>query len=313
MKYFLLLCLSYLYLNANAHIFVYHRFGDSKHESTNTSLQELEKEFEYFKANNYKVVTVSKIVEKLKNKEQIPNNWVAFTIDDAYKSFYQNGLELFKKYNYPFTLFVYVEATQKKYPDFMTWDEIKEASKYGEIELHSYSHKQLVKLTNEEIIKDTNLALEIFEKNLGFKPKAYSYPYGEYDERVKNEIKNFGFEYIMNQNNGSVNEKSDLFDLNRIALVGKINLEEKIKYKTLEANWIEPQVYPKDGILKHIKVEVNKDIKNAKLFISTYGWQDIKVKNGIIDIKLDKKLNLNRNRIAISTDYYTFSNKLLIN
>ena len=312
MKYFLLLCLSYLYLNANAHIFVYHRFGDSKHESTNTSLQELEKEFEYFKANNYKVVTVSKIVEKLKNKEQIPNNWVAFTIDDAYKSFYQNSLELFKKYNYPFTLFVYVEATQKKYPDFMTWDEIKESSKYGEIELHSYSHKKLVKLTNEEIIKDTNLALEIFEKNLGFKPKAYSYPYGEYDERVKNEIKNFGFEYIMNQNNGSVNEKSDLFDLNRIALVGKINLEEKIKYKTLEANWIEPQVYPKDGILKHIKVEVNKDIKNAKLFISTYGWQDIKVKNGIIDIKLDKKLNLNRNRIAISTDYYTISNKLLI-
>lgn len=312
MKYFLLLCLSYLYLNANAHIFVYHRFGDSKHESTNTSLQELEKEFEYFKANNYKVVTVSKIVEKLKDKEEIPNNWVAFTIDDAYKSFYQNGLELFKKYNYPFTLFVYVEATQKKYPDFMTWDEIKEASKYGEIELHSYSHKQLVKLTNEEIIKDTNLALKIFEKNLGFKPKAYSYPYGEYDERVKNEIKNFDFEYIMNQNNGSVNEKSDLFDLNRIALVGKINLEEKIKYKTLEANWIEPQVYPKDGILKHIKVEVNKDIKNAKLFISTYGWQDIKVKNGIIDIKLDKKLNLNRNRIAISTDYYTISNKLLI-
>lgn len=312
MKYFLLLCLSYLYLNANAHIFVYHRFGDSKHKSTNTSLQELEKEFEYFKANNYKVVTVSKIVEKLKNKEEIPDNWVAFTIDDAYKSFYQNGLELFKKYNYPFTLFVYVEATQKKYPDFMTWDEIKEASKYGEIELHSYSHKQLVKLTNEEIIKDTNLALEIFEKNLGFKPKAYSYPYGEYDERVKNEIKNFDFEYIMNQNNGSVNKKSDLFDLNRIALVGKINLEEKIKYKTLEANWIEPQVYPKDGILKHIKVEVNKDIKNAKLFISTYGWQDIKVKNGIIDIKLDKKLNLNRNRIAISTDYYTISNKLLI-
>jgi peptidoglycan/xylan/chitin deacetylase (PgdA/CDA1 family) len=312
MKYFLLLCLSYLYLNANAHIFVYHRFGDSKHESTNTSLQELEKEFEYFKTNNYKVVTVSKIVEKLKNKEEIPDNWIAFTIDDAYKSFYQNGLELFKKYNYPFTLFVYVEATQNKYPDFMTWDEIKEASKYGEIELHSYSHKQLVKLTNEEITKDTNLALEIFEKNLGFKPKAYSYPYGEYDERVKKEIKNFGFEYVMNQNNGSVNEKSDLFDLNRIALVGKINLEEKIKYKTLEANWIEPQVYPKDGILKHVKVEVNKDIKDAKLFISTYGWQDIKVKNGIIDIKLDKKLNLNRNRIAISTDYYTISNKLLI-
>jgi hypothetical protein len=57
---------------------------------------------------------------------------------------------------------------------------------------------------------------------------------------------------------------------------------------------------------------VDSSIKNAKLFISTYGWQDIKVKNGIIDIQLDKQLNLNRNRVAISTDYYTISNKLLI-
>ena len=68
----------------------------------------------------------------------------------------------------------------------------------------------------------------------------------------------------------------------------------------------------KDGILKHVKVQVDPSIKNAKLFISTYGWQDIKVKNGIIDVKLNKKLNLNRNRVAISTDYYTISNKLLI-
>lgn len=312
MKYFLLLCLSYFYLFADATIFVYHRFGDERHKSTNTTLKELEKEFEYFKANNYEVVPISQIVEKLKRNETIPSKWVALSIDDAYKSFYKNGLDLFKKYNYPFTLFVYVEATNSKYPDFMTWEEIKEASKYGEIALHSYSHKHLTKLSNDEIFEDTKKSYELFEKNLGFKPLGYSYPFGEYDERVKNEIKKFGFEYITNQNNGSVNNNSDVFDLNRVALVGEVNLIEKLKYKTLDATWIEPQVYPKDGILKHVKVQVNPQITDAKLFISTYGWQDIKVKNGIIDIKLDKKLNLQRNRVAISTDYYTISNKLLI-
>lgn len=312
MKYFLLLCLSYLYLNANGHIFVYHRFGDSKHESTNTSIKELEKQFDYLKRNNYEVVALSKMIDKLSKKENIPDNWVAFTIDDAYKSFYHNGLEIFKKYNYPFTLFVYVEATDKKYGDFMNWEEIKEASKYGEIELHSYSHKQLVKLSDEEIYYDTKKSFDIFEKEMGFKPKGYSYPYGEYDDRVKNIIKKFDFKYIANQNNGSVNENSDIFDLNRVALVGKVDLKEKLKYKTLEVDWIEPQFYPKDGILTKVSAKVSPEIKNAKLFISTYGWQDIKVKNGIIDIKLDKKLNLNRNRVAISTDYYTISNKLLI-
>lgn len=312
MKYFLLLCLSYLYLNANGHIFVYHRFGDSKHESTNTSIKELEQQFDYLKRNNYEVVALSKMIDKLSKKENIPDNWVAFTIDDAYKSFYHNGLEIFKKYNYPFTLFVYVEATDKKYGDFMNWEEIKEASKYGEIELHSYSHKQLVKLSDEEIYYDTKKSFDIFEKEMGFKPKGYSYPYGEYDDRVKNIIKKFDFKYIANQNNGSVNENSDIFDLNRVALVGKVDLKEKLKYKTLEVDWIEPQFYPKDGILTKVSAKVSPEIKNAKLFISTYGWQDIKVKNGIIDIKLDKKLNLNRNRVAISTDYYTISNKLLI-
>jgi poly-beta-1,6-N-acetyl-D-glucosamine N-deacetylase len=312
MKYFLLLCLSYFYLQANGHIFVYHRFDDLKHQSTDTTLKELEREFEYFKTNNYKVVTVSQIAQKIKNKEEIPDNWIAFSIDDAYKSFYQNAITLFKKYNYTFTLFVYVEATNSKYSDFMTWEEIADASKYGEIALHSYSHKQLMKLSNEEILKDTKTSYEIFEKNLGFKPKGYSYPYGEYDQRIKERIKEFDFEYIVNQNNGSVNKNSDIFDLNRVALVGKINLQEKLKYKTLEAKWIEPQTYVKDGILRHVRVEVNPQISDAKLFISTYGWQDIKVKNGIIDIKLNKKLNLPRNRVAISTDYYTISNKLLI-
>lgn len=312
MKYFLLLFIFSFYLQANGNIFVYHRFGDERHQSTNTTLQELEKEFEYFKTNNYKVVTVSQIAQKIKNGEDIPENWVAFSIDDAYKSFYTNALNIFKKYNYPFTLFVYVESTQKKYPDFMTWEEIKETSKYGEIALHSYGHKHLTKLSNEEIFDDTKKAYDMFVEKLGFKPLGYTYPFGEYDERVKEVIKKFDFEYIANQNNGSVNSKSDIFDINRVALVGDVNLKEKLKYKTLEANWIEPKEYPKDGILKHVKVQVDPSIKNAKLFISTYGWQDIKVKNGIIDVKLNKKLNLNRNRVAISTDYYTISNKLLI-
>lgn len=312
MKYLLLLFFLPLYLLADAKVFVYHRFNDSEHQSTNTSLQELKTQFEYFKKHNYEVVALGKILNKLKNGEEIPSNWVALTIDDAYKSFYENGLNLFKEYAYPFTLFVYVEATNSKYNDFMTWDELREAKKYGDVELHSYSHKSLVKLSNQEIIEDTKKAIEIFEKNMGYKAKIYSYPFGEYDDRVQSEIKKFDFISILNQNNGSINSKSNIFDINRIALVGNVDIKEKIKYKTLEVEWIEPKEYPKDGILQTIKARVNPGIKEAKVFISTYNWQDVKVNNGIIEVKLNKKLNLNRSRVAISTDYYTISNKLLI-
>lgn len=312
MKYLLLLFFLPLYLLADAKVFVYHRFNDSEHQSTNTSLQELKTQFEYFKKHNYEVVALGKILNKLKNGEEIPSNWVALTIDDAYKSFYENGLNLFKEYAYPFTLFVYIEATNSKYNDFMTWDELREAKKYGDVELHSYSHKSLIKLSNQEIVEDTKKAIEIFEKNMGYKAKIYSYPFGEYDDRVQSEIKKFDFISILNQNNGSINSKSNIFDINRIALVGNVDIKEKIKYKTLEVEWIEPKDYPKDGILKTVKAKVDPSIEKAKVFVSTYGWQDVKVNNGIIEIQLNKKLNLARNRVAISTDYYTISNKLLI-
>lgn len=312
MKYLLLLCLSYFYLSANAHIFVFHRFGDDRHSSTNTSIEQLKTQFNYFKNNGYQVVPTSKIVHNLKNKIAIPDNWVAFHIDDSYKSFYENGLPIFKEYNYPFSLFIYVEATQKKYSDFMTWEQIKEASKYGEIGLHSYSHKHLTKISNVKLVKDTEKSYEIFHEKLGFKPESYVYPFGEYNEEVKNTIKSFGFEYIGNQNSGSVNLNSDVYDLDRIALVGKVNLKQKVKYKSFEVQWIEPKEYPKDGILKTIKAKVDPSIKEVKLYVSKYGWQNIKVKDGIISTNFNKKLQLNRNRVIIGKDYYTISTKLLI-
>lgn len=312
MKYFLLLCLSYFYLSANAHIFVFHRFGDDRHPSTNTTIEQLRTQFDYFKNNGYEVVPTKKIIDKLKKKENIPDNWVAFHIDDSYKSFYENGLPIFKEYNYPFSLFIYIEATQKRYKDFMTWDEIKEASKYGEISLHSYGHGHLTKLSNEELIEDTKKSYEIFEQKMGYKPMGYVYPFGEFNEEVKQTIKTFGFDYIGNQNSGSVNKNSDIYDLDRIALVGKVNLKEKLKYKSFDVEWIEPKEFPKDGILKTIKAKVDPSVKEVKLYVSKYGWQNIKVKDGIITTNFNKKLQLNRNRIIIGSDYYTISTKLLI-
>lgn len=312
MRVLLLLAISYLYILADAHIFVYHRFGDAKHASTNTSLEELEKEFQYFKDNNYEVVKLEQIIEKVKNKEPVPSNWVALTIDDSYKSFYDNGLPIFKKYNYPFSLAVYVKATQKGYQDFMSWDEVKEASQYGSISLHSYDHPHLTQLSAQEIKKDTQKGIELFQKHLGYKPSIYVYPYGEYNEQVAQAIKSFGFDAILNQNNGSVNATSDVQDINRIALVGEVNIKQKLRYNTLDVQWMEPKSYPKDNILKRVVAKVDPKIKNIKLYVTGSTWKDINVKNGIIDEVVNIELKKSRVRVVLSTDYYTVSNKLLI-
>ena len=313
MKYILFIIISFNYLFSDAHIFVYHRFGDSRYPTTNTTLKQLEEQFQYLQKNNYKVVSIEKIIEKVKNREKIPSNWVGLAIDDSYKSFYNNAFSIFKKYNYPFSLYVYVEATDKNYKDFMSWEQIKEVSNYASIGLHSYSHKKMPTLSAQEIYQDTKKAYDLFTKKLHFKPKTYVHPYGEYDKKVLKELEKFNFEAIFNQNIGSINKNSDLNDINRIPFVGQVNIKDKLKYKTLDVIWEEPLVFPKDGLLKRIKAQVNPKYKKIYLYITKEGWREIKVKNGIIDAEINILLKKNRTRLILSPDYYTISNKLIIN
>jgi len=312
MKKLLFLLVLYTYSLSDSHIFVYHRFGDSKHSSTNTSLEQLKTQFEYFKKHNYKVVPLEDILNKVRKKEDIPSNWVALTIDDSFKSFYTNGLPLFKKYNYPFSIYVYIEAVQRNFKDFTSWDELREINKYGTIGLHSYAHDHLLKISNDELIKDTKKALELFEKNLGFIPDTYVYPYGEYNQRIEDTIKSFGFKAVLNQSSGSVTKYSDVYDINRIALVGNTNIKHKLRYKTLRMDWIEPKSYPKDGILTKVVAKVDPKIKKLKLYVTGHGWRDIKVKNGLVNETLNVKLKRTRSRIILGTDVFTISTKLLI-
>ncbi|MCK9162495.1 MAG: polysaccharide deacetylase family protein [Arcobacter butzleri] len=305
--------LFYAYSIADATIFVYHRFGDDRYPSTNTSLEQIRKDFEYLKNNDYRVVPLSLLVSYIQEGKDIPPKWVVLTIDDNYKSFYENGLELFKEFEFPFTLFVYVEASEGKYGDFMTWEMIQDASHYGEIELHSYAHPWLTKLSEDEIVTDTQKAFEIFEKRMGYKPKHYAYPYGAYNKKVQEQLKSFGIEAILNQTAGATNKNSSPYDLFRVPLTGKANISGGLKYEALDVEWLEPLDYPKDGILKKVKAKVDKDIKKVKIFVTEKGWiEDIPVHDGIVELELNTPLTQKRSRIAIGTTYHKISSQILI-
>ena len=48
----------------------------------------------------------------------------------------------------------------------MDWDMIREVSKYGDIQCHSYSHPHLTKLTNLEIIEPPKKRVKREKKRL---------------------------------------------------------------------------------------------------------------------------------------------------
>jgi len=298
MKFFLIF-LPFLLL-ADAHIFLLHRIGDNRYPSTNTSTKELEKYFKYIKKHHLKTILLSTLIKKIENNESV-DNYVVFTIDDNFKSFYKNGLPLFIKYNIPFTLFVYVEATDRHFGDYMSWKDIKKSMKYGEVGVHSYAHPHLAKLSNKEIIKDTQKAINSFKKHLGFAPDMYAYPYGEYDKRVKKIINKY-FKVICNQNTGAINKFTPINDIDRIALTGKVDIKKKLKLKRLNVKNLNIKV--KNNIIKKISGNIN--LKKVEIYITKLGWKWIKVKNGYFEYKPNFKLKRYRNRVIIR-----YNNKII--
>jgi len=297
------------FLFADAHIFLLHRFDDARYPSTSISTKKLREDFQYLKDNKYKVVSLDYLLSHLDEKKL-----VAFTIDDGYKSFYEKGFKLFREFNYPFTIFIYTEAIEKKYPDFMNWTQIRRVSQFGTIGLHSYSYPHLTKLTPIDVMLDTQKAITIFKKKLGELPKYYAYPFGEYNKESKEIISAFGFEAIFNQSMGAVSKESDLNNLYRITLIGEHNIATKLKVKYLPAKWIFPTEYPYNNILKQVIVKISKDIHIAQLYISGFNWQKVQVNNGLINLVFKEPLKLKymRTRIFVKTFDNRISSHIIV-
>ena len=142
---------------------------------------------------------------------------VLITIDDAFSSFYNHAWPYLKENKIPFILFVSTEPVGKN--GYMSWEQIKEIEKekFAFIGNHSHSHDYLLDLTFENFKKDINKSIEIFEKELGYNPIFFSYPFGEYSLEQINYIKK-KFKYGFGQHSGVIDLNKDIYELPRFPI-----------------------------------------------------------------------------------------------
>lgn len=72
---------------------------------------------------------------------------------------------------------------------------VKELSKTHEIASHSMSHVFMERLPQRELLKEIYEDKELLENLIGLPVTGFAYPYGTYDERVKDVVKSAGFLY----------------------------------------------------------------------------------------------------------------------
>ena len=166
---------------------------------------------------NSNITFLNPIDLKVEINKANKNKLILLTIDDGYTSFYKNAWPYLKSKKIPFILFISTREVGKN--GYMNWDQIREIDKsnIGVIGNHSHSHEYLIDLNNKEIEDDINKSIKIFQKELGYNPDYFSYPFGEFSLNFINIIKknfNFGF----GQHSGVIDLSKDKFQLPRFPI-----------------------------------------------------------------------------------------------
>lgn len=230
------------YQQQNFSAFVYHRFGDERFPSTNINADAFEAHLKYLVENEYLVLSLSDALKELEQSPSQTKDIAVITIDDAYRSFYEVAWPLLQQYNMPATL--YINTATISASDYMSWNEIKEVSESGiEIGNHSHSHDYFLNnYKTEHFLKDLNLSQSLFKEKLGRSPTTFAYPFGEWNEQMKTELKYMGFASAVAQNSGVVFRATDRFSLPRFPISNDYasikSFGEKLRVNALEVSQV---------------------------------------------------------------------------
>ncbi len=203
----------------SAVVLMYHRFGEGKYPSTNITITQFEAHIRELKSGAYTVLPVPEIIAALRRGTPLPERTVGLTIDDAYLSVYTEAWPRLKAAGLPFTLFVATEPLDRKHPNYMTWDNLREMAGAGVTIGHqTASHLHMTKASAERNRRDIARADGRFRANLGMRPKLFAYPYGEAGLAVQKLVRGADFAAAFGQHSGAIGGTDDLYYLPRFAM-----------------------------------------------------------------------------------------------
>lgn len=206
----------------------YHHVSDTTPKATSVTPELFRQHMEHLEAHDFDIVSLPELVEKLKRGEPLPDKTAAITFDDAYDSVYDVAFPMLKKRDWPFTVFVNTQPLDQGVGGFSTWEELREMAKHGaSIANHTTRHNHLQRLKKGEsqkewqarITQEVEKAEERIKEETGQNHKMVAYPYGEYNNRVKQLLEDLGY-VAFGQQSGPLASNSDLLAMPRFPFGG---------------------------------------------------------------------------------------------
>jgi peptidoglycan/xylan/chitin deacetylase (PgdA/CDA1 family) len=203
--------------------------------------EQFESQMDFLAQEGFHTLSLTEFAATARGLRPLAKRSVLVTFDDGYADNYAVAWPIAKKFNVTLNLFICtayqgqphplimtrngyrllsdfsrLEAGPpdlashiKKFPELwrsLTWQELAIMRDDGvEIALHSHAHRDFALLDPRELAQEITTGIDIFTKELGYRPKFFALPYGGYytsTPAVLEILKGFGLEFIFSTHIG---------------------------------------------------------------------------------------------------------------
>jgi peptidoglycan/xylan/chitin deacetylase (PgdA/CDA1 family) len=169
---------------------LYHEVGESA-AAYRTARAVLYEQIAYLDNSNANWYTATELASHIGTCDA--GNNICVTFDDGPLSAYQATMELADTCA-KFTHFVIPGRIERNDKNTITWEQMRELDSVGvEIGSHSVTHPYLTRISDEQLRQELTDSKKMLEDKLGKPVTSFAYPYGEYNTRVVEMVKQAGY------------------------------------------------------------------------------------------------------------------------
>jgi biofilm PGA synthesis lipoprotein PgaB len=226
-------------------------------DQTAVSSKNLAIQFAWLKEHGYNVVSIQDVVDAKTGSKELPPKAVLLSFDDGYRSFYTRIYPLLKLFNYPAVFALTTKwleetnnnkilygQTYRDRDEFLTWDQIREMSASGLIEIASHSHDlhrgiignpqnnsqpaMITRLYDNKttqyesdadyktrIYQDLKQSSDIIYQKINKRPRIIVWPYGAFSQHSQNIAAELGLTIGLTLSDHKQNKAIDLAQIPR--------------------------------------------------------------------------------------------------
>ena len=221
---------------AKVPVIMYHDILEKKEVFFDVTVGEFEAHLELIHESGATPISLDHLINHLRSGIPLPEKPILLTFDDGYLGHYTYAYPLLKRYGYPglFSIYSYKVGRDYGRPG-VDWEQVQIMANdpLMTIASHSIAHpRDLRELEDLALVNEIVESKQVLETQLGQPIRYFTYPEGNYDDRVAEVVELAGYEAALTMDNNADRYAGESQTLLAIDRIGQSQLA-----RTLEEAW----------------------------------------------------------------------------